>query len=690
MDSGDGQKFRKTWEDFYLSEDLTTSGLRLKQLKGTQDRWSIRVSLSERIILWHPEGELWVAERCGPKEQMYAHANNIKTIPNLLKGKLVHVLVGENVQRPEGSDVANVGDVVHHWSDEELSQIAGFTKLQVADLRQCQREEQLYSFHSEFGYEYSDAKWTDDLVEEALSVLSKNPDDYFKFAIDTNPLLALAKNGGFEDMSPALSAVDMQALGWTNRPIEDWMIFLHPSQREAVVCHSNGPLFVGGAAGTGKSVVGYHRAVELAKRYESSPIRKPVLVTTFNKPFSNTQRNLLQSLSGKAISRIEVATLDSVAIKIAGWVDGDALRRAFRTALRGSSLRSRFSGQYLEDEIRLVIKGRGITEFEEYLSLERRGRRTAFNRRTREEVWDLYLSYQQELGKSSDYQDRILEATMKVNSQPPRYRACVVDEIQDFTLAKLKLVRALVVGSNSSIPADGLTLLGDRAQRLYPGGASLREAEIETRGQGRSFNLNRNYRNSAEILSAALAIEKPEGESLTAAETYLISSAPVMNYRPSLYEMKSKELQDQAIVALIKKSTSSNVQRGDLAVIVKNGADVKRYSKVLKDAGIWYQSLGNYDGKTNNAVKIGTFRHCRSLEFKVVILPDVSESELPPARDVNTGDEERAEELEALKRHLYVAMTRARERLYLLFIGEPSEFLWTHLDKFNSPKRFRD
>src|SRR5690625_182074 len=48
-------------------------------------------------------------------------------------------------------------------------------------------------------------------------------------------------------------------------PVEEWMTFLHPSQAKLVRRNFNGPARIRGAAGTGKTVVGLHRAAYLAR-----------------------------------------------------------------------------------------------------------------------------------------------------------------------------------------------------------------------------------------------------------------------------------------------------------------------------------------------------------------------------------------------------------------------------------------
>src|ERR1035437_5098762 len=49
-------------------------------------------------------------------------------------------------------------------------------------------------------------------------------------------------------------------------PWERWIVFLHPSQRQIVDKNLKGPGAVSGSAGTGKSVLGLHRAASLANR----------------------------------------------------------------------------------------------------------------------------------------------------------------------------------------------------------------------------------------------------------------------------------------------------------------------------------------------------------------------------------------------------------------------------------------
>lgn len=91
-------------------------------------------------------------------------------------------------------------------------------------------------------------------------------------------------------------------------------------------------------------------------------------------------------------------------------------------AIRGSSpLRSaRFGRRYWEDEVKHVIKGRGLTRFDEYADLARIGRRHAIPLETRQAVWDLHKTYTSGLRKrrALDWEDVVLLARQSLRDRP--------------------------------------------------------------------------------------------------------------------------------------------------------------------------------------------------------------------------------------------------------------------------------
>ena len=92
----------------------------------------------------------------------------------------------------------------------------------------------------------------------------------------------------------------------------------------------------------------------------------------------------------------------------------------------------------------------------------------------------------------------------------------------------------------------------------------------------------------------------------------------------------------------------------------------ERWLSTLSHADIPAIALTAYDGRTIDAVKVGTYQRAKGLEFAEVFIPDHTR-EPAPRRDTESTDahDERAA-LE--RRQLFVAMTRARDQLWLALL----------------------
>lgn len=102
---------------------------------------------------------------------------------------------------------------------------------------------------------------------------------------------------------------------------------------------------------------------------------------------------------------------------------------------------------------------------------------------------------------------------------------------------------------------------------------------------------------------------------------------------------------------------------GDIGVLCITRDGAKRAAGVLRRAGAKVVMLENYDGSEVDAVKVGTIKRAKGLEFKQALLPDVRPDHIGDADPPVDGAER--ERWERLRRELYVAMTRARDGLWL-------------------------
>ncbi|GAA1528134.1 nuclease-related domain-containing DEAD/DEAH box helicase [Nocardioides humi] len=454
------------------------------------------------------------------------------------------------------------------------------------------------------------------------------------------------------------------------RPIEDWMTFVHPDQNKLVRAQWNGPYRIRGPAGTGKTVVGLHRAVYLAQRTDL-----PVLFTSYVKTLPRVQAALARRISPTGADNIEFASSHQVAYRVletAGMtatIDpvacGVAFQRAWDETASATQL-SRFEPrpEYWREEIDYVIKGRGILDFEAYRDLDRVGRKTVFPRESRAGLWNLYCRYGELLEEAGvcDFNDLLINALEILEEEPRllRYGAVIIDEVQDLTLTGLRFLSALA--------RDGQVLLiGDGQQSVYPGGFNLAEAGINI--SGRSTVLKVNYRNTAQILERASrevthdrfgdlegSIE-PGTRDVTIARQ---GPAPLEVFAGSQLHLE-RQLVDQ-----IARTRDRGVPLGDLAVLVAYLDEVKRYRRVLGTAGIPTVELSAYDGTTQDKVKVGTFKRGKGLDFKYVLMPGMRHQ--PPAQRSGETESAYAERRERFRRELFVGMTRARDGLWLGYL----------------------
>lgn len=456
-------------------------------------------------------------------------------------------------------------------------------------------------------------------------------------------------------------------------PVEEWMAFLHPAQARVVRRSYNGPARIRGAAGTGKTVVGLHRAAYLARTREGK-----VLVTTYIRTLPDVLRQMLTRLAPDVVDRVELAGVHETAKRILDErgvsvrIDGRQIAAAWTAAwgkVAGGSIidTDRHEQDYWHEEVSSVIKGRGLTRWEQYADLPRLGRRHRLGPQQRRVVWELYQAYDAELRDRGvhDFADQIALAEAELRREPPaeRYTAVVVDEAQDLTCMMLRMLHGLV-GDGT----DGLTLVGDGQQTIYPGGFTLAEAGISVAGRGTVLDVN--YRNTREILQfASMLVRDDEFADIEGATARGDRPAQVPRSGPKpLYVRCSGEADRQRrLVQRVHEVVAEvGTNFGDVGVLSLSRRGVEDATETLRRAGIPVVNLEQYDGVPVNRVKVGTVKRAKGLEFKQVLVVDPYASWFTEKPDgMDDVDRERRD---FRLRELYVAMTRARDGLWVASI----------------------
>ncbi len=702
LDPADQARCMSAINDFI--RDPNHPGLRLGPVHGDPlgRLYKIRASLSIRILLARV-GNVFVFLEAGQREDIYERARHSRFLIN--RGQETIRLVewvppheGNRGREPAADVQPAMGDecprVADHWEDHELID-AGFDETEVERIRNLDTMEQVLGLFEE--------GWDEESVQNLLDILEMTPDEWRQPALLGDPAedrfrRAISEFGAQHMISRLFSPDEVAEIA--AKPIEDWMIFLHPEQRVFVERRNDGPARVRGSAGTGKTVVALHRAAELARRFREEEDPGQILFTTFVRTLPPVFESLYDRMPDSVRGAVEFINIDRLAGQIC---DQDGTRRrtdpsainpawakAWRTVGDDSPLgRAGLSRQYLKDEITHVIKGRGLEDLDEYLEIQRTGRGTRFTPGMREQAWELRLVWDQEMDARGtiDFPDVLIQALNIVQRrEAPTYRSAIIDEAQDLTLTGLRLVRALVNGPEEIDRSDGLLIVGDGAQRIYPGAFTLRQAGLEVRG--RTSVLRRNYRNTRQILAAAAAIAGRErvvdlDEEFDRIEDIGLASRD--GALPLAAHCSDAESEAAYLAEQIRLLTASEaINLGDIGVFVPTNRLVNRFVHRLDGQGIPSRKLDHYDGVPTPEVKVGTYARSKGLEFKAVLLPGVEAGVVPRARTAGQDETEYLDQRALGVSQFFVAMTRARDNLILTYVGEPSELLVDALEYFEN------
>ena len=490
----------------------------------------------------------------------------------------------------------------------------------------------------------------------------------------------------------------------------EWQLFLHPQQRALVERRANGPMRVSGGAGTGKTVIAVHRAVELAKRGEAHGQEPRILLTTYTRNLADDLRRQVAQLEPRLSfterlgeSGVMVSGLDRVArmilqragaeiVPIAQEVIGQARARVLAypkdnvwqevLTLMGDELPEGLrSADFLESEYELIVLPQRVTALKQYLRVRRPGRGVALDRSKRAAVWkamERYRDRSADLGVTSFAEQLALAAAWldhEASLGTPRpFRHVLVDEAQDLTPAHLQLLRALVEPG-----PDDLFLAEDSHQRIYGKKITLSHYGIQVRG--RSRRLTRNYRTTRQNLDVAFGILDPgtyedmEGQ----AEEHRYVS-PRSGPEPLLLHAvdRADELGKAAEllrVWLEQDRDGEDSAPESIAILVRDRYQRDAVVNGLAQHGVEVRAVDREAAGRGRPV-VMTMHRAKGLEFRKVLLFDVSRNAIPRSlRDQQYSEADRDDALLRERSLLYVAATRARDQLAISWSGEASPLI---------------
>ena len=463
-------------------------------------------------------------------------------------------------------------------------------------------------------------------------------------------------------------------------PWDQWAVFLHPAQKGVAERSYNGPARTSGSAGTGKTVVALHRAARLARTASNARI----LLTTFSQPLANALARKLIILLGPdthTLGRVTVAPYRIVADELHQLAFGHRARVASDSqvveivAKTAEAVGVRgFTPRFLLSEWQHVVDAWQIVDAPAYAQVPRLGRKNRMSAGQRERLWPVFDAVRASLASQglttwAEVYGRTAAHYATRTDKP--FSHIVVDEAQDLGVAELRFLAAI-----APTASDALFFAGDLGQRIFQQPFSWRELGVDVRG--RSSTLTVNYRTSHQIRRSAdrllpRTVRDVDGNADERERTVSMFNGPPPETR--LFNSQKDEI--AAAAAWITAAVSDGLAPSEIGVFVRSRAELARAQAAIQTASLAWTELSEQDRDLAGTVAVGPMHLAKGLEFKAVLIMACDDGVLPLQSRLETvADETELDEVYDTERHLlYVACTRARDRLMLSAVHPVSEFL---------------
>lgn len=454
-----------------------------------------------------------------------------------------------------------------------------------------------------------------------------------------------------------------------NEDFEKWTIFLHPSQEKIVNKDFNGAALIEGGPGTGKTIVGIHRAVYLAENVYKAADGKKILLCTFSKKLAKVISQKLDELMKlRGIkNNVDVVSIDSFIYNTLRSAYGnvfsvnpsafsDMLDRLYNT-LAPKGTKGFYQYEYFE-----IIERYNIKSLDEYLKADRTGTGLPLDKKGRTIAWTFIetLLNEKEKDKIYTFADRAyaLFNGLNIGEILPQYDSIIIDEAQDLEPIKLKALCRCV-----KTTANNIMILSDMNQRIFKLTTWKNDGGINV--VGRTHHLSINYRTTKQINDYA----RHQFVSSEMVTDHVKEYKSIMNgVEPTVMGFKSASEQYKFVVNKTNELFDNGYKANQICVVCPTKEDCNQVQSVFTFSDIkstlLYDDVSPFD---NSGVCICPITGVKGLEFEAVIIFDynnigkgrINDTD-SPAIKINCTKLVECEK--------YVATTRARGELIISYL----------------------
>ena len=437
---------------------------------------------------------------------------------------------------------------------------------------------------------------------------------------------------------------------------------------------------INGVAGSGKTLILLYRLRLLYHLYRD----KKFLVLTHNRPLNRDMEGRFARLEGCSPKNIEWRTFNGWCYhhwpKKPKWIEPlklSARRKVIEETWRGYLQNSSISPHMFQNEVDWM-KDQLPWSREEYLAADRRGRGFGLNTEQRQSLFDASQAYQLSLEKRGalDWGDvpRLLwQLSENGQVEFSQYDIILVDEAQFFAPLWMRLIQKLLDPHNGH-----LFLVADPTQGFLGRGGSWKSFGLEARGHTR--NLRRSYRTTREIMQFAtllyrLRLAEEKDDDILVPDLLNMPNGAF----PQIITLTSPQDEIARVANEVASLVKQGLPRKHLLVLHSDGWGVKNLIQAIDDRLGKNVALDPKDHYPGDYVRVTTINAGAGLESPIVFLVGLRllfEEE----HSLRLSDEEREGLIRDNTRKLYMAATRAGQRLVLTYSGELPEVLKSALE----------
>jgi superfamily I DNA/RNA helicase len=554
--------------------------------------------------------------------------------------------------------------------------------------------------------------WDKDQISQTIDKLIKNgmveqtASDYNRFV----KVLKLTLKGKNEITTPTLhekklknkvsyketeiTDSDREKFQALNTLLEDF----NDPQKKAIISEEEKILCVAGA-GSGKTTV-LTKRIEFLVKYKGIPPEKILAITFTRKARQEMQKRLfnlgIQEVSVHTFNSFCEGTLKKHGARIYGrpirvqnysdkilamnmalstlGIDMDeAINRYFTVSQRKFKTGNQLANSFMNDCFSVLdyfkVKNEEAYDFSEDVEGKYKYNAKMIHQITK------YLREHMEIQGLRDYTDQILDAIKFFKEEPseiPQFDHVLVDEYQDVNTMQIELIELL--------KPKNLFAVGDPRQSIFGWRGSdinyILEFEKDY-GESQVITLTKNYRSAEQIVNFM-------NHSITEMGLPDLEHHTTQNPKPSKIKILDFESEESERRFVLKKILESSNPKNEIFVLARTNRQLAELSQILKERNISHvvktDEQRNPKAGQEGDLTLATIHAIKGLEAKEVFVLGCNEQNFPckasdhPAIEMVKTDDYDKEEEE--RRLFYVAISRAKETLYLTYSGKkPTYFI---------------